>query len=243
MTRDEDLSALQPTPSSAATQPRPAAGLASRRWALVMLVFGVVVGVVLGQFAAMFRPDLMAWMTDPVSTPVISATQKESESVSTDPGQAYGSGLSNPASVSSRGLSPSDLKLIIRIQDLSEQIEGLPTQFSPPTLHGSASAQSSSLSWMESLGQTLSGLFLIRKLSDSERFQLDATGYELAKRQIEQRLLAARLSIQMGERELAQIDLSQATLLMARTLDPRSSDVLKVVAETQAISDLLGQQP
>jgi hypothetical protein len=121
-------------------------------------------------------------------------------------------------------------------------IEALPTQFAPPTIHGVSGPQHPA-SWIESIGQALSGFFLIRKLSDSERFQLDATGYELAKRQIEQRLLAARLSVQMGEHGLARSDMSQATLLMARTLDPRDTEVLRAVAEAQAITDLLGQQP
>jgi hypothetical protein len=240
MSREEDFSALQASHSPRPPQSR---GLASRRWALVMLVFGVVVGVVLGQLAALFRPDLMAWMTEPVSTPVISAQRQAPDSDASETGQAYGSGLSNPsAAAAPRGLNATDLRVITRIQDLSEQIEGLPTQFAPPTTQGAPGPQQAT-SWIESVGQTLSSFFLIRKLSDSERFQLDATGYELAKRQIEQRLLAARLSVQMGERELARVDMSQATLLMARTLDPRDSDVLRAVAEAQAISDLLGQQP
>ncbi|MFM1858553.1 MAG: hypothetical protein RL133_53 [Pseudomonadota bacterium] len=240
MSRDEDLSELNLSPAPRAVQ---STGLASRRWALVMLVFGVVVGVVLGQLAALFRPDLMAWMTEPVSTPVISTPTQSSGPEAGEAGQAYGSGLSNPsAALASRGISASDMRVISRIQDLSEQIEALPTQFAPPTIHGVSGPQHPA-SWIESVGQTLSGFFLIRKLSDSERFQLDATGYELAKRQIEQRLLAARLSVQMGEHGLARSDMSQATLLMARTLDPRDTEVLRAVAEAQAITDLLGQQP
>jgi hypothetical protein len=204
-----------------------------------MLALGLVLGVLGGQFAALYRPDLLAWMVKPSDAPVIASNPAVEQGEAT---VAYGSGLTNPANLDSGKLSNEELRLVMRIQDLSEQIESLPSQFSQPTLPEGA-AQSQSPSWMQSVSRALSSLFLIRKLSDSERFQLDATGYELAKRQIEQRLLAARLSVQMGERELAQLDLSQATLLMSRTLDPRSPEVLKAVAEAQAIGDLLGRQP
>jgi len=235
MSRDEDLSALQPVPPSADRGRR----LASRRWALVMLVLGLVLGILAGQFAALYRPDLLAWMVKPAEGPVMAPVASSEPSEST---VAYGSGLTNPAEANETRLSNADLRLVMRLQDLSERIESLPSQFVQPSMP-EASGRPAGPSWMQSISQTLSGLFLVRKLSDSERFQLDATGYELAKRQIEQRLLAARLSLQMGERELAQIDLSQATLLMARTLDPRAPEVLKAVAEAQAIGDLMGRRP
>lgn len=236
MSRDEDHSALQPTPAS----PAQGSGLASRRWAMVMLVLGLVLGVLGGQLAALYRPDLLVWMVKPHDTPVVAPPAAPVNPP--EPRAAYGSGLKNPADLADSRLRSADLRLVMRIQELSERIESLPSQFNRPALPD-APGQSPATGWMQSLSQTLSGLFLIRRLSDSERFQLDATGYELAKRQIEQRLLAARLSIQMGERELAQIDLSQATLLMTRTLDPRSPEVLKAVAEVQTIGDLLGQSP
>lgn len=238
MPQDEDRSASL----SSSTTPTDRTGrLASRRWATVMLVLGLVLGVLAGQIIALYRPHLLAWMVDPAGPPVVAPAPLTDPEASPQ-GPSYGSGLSNPATAASRGLSAAELRLISRINDLSEQIEALPTQFAQPALAPQAPSGQPA-GWMEGLAQTLSRLFLVRKLSDSERFQLDATGYELAKRQIEQRLLAARLSVQMGERELAQIDLSQATLLMARTLDPRDPEVLRVVAETQAISDALERQP
>lgn len=234
MSEDRDPSAPKPTLPAGDRGRR----LASRRWAMVMLVLGLVLGVLGGQFSALYRPDLMAWMVKPLQGPA--AIQPPSAD-SAEPAPASGSGLRNPADPSNRGLSAADVRLLARIHDLSLQIESLPSQHAQPSL--AAAAAQPAGGWMQSLSQTLSGLFFVRRLSESERFQLDATAYELAKRQIEQRLLAARLSVQMGERELAQIDLSQATLLMSRTLDPRDPSVLKAVAEAQAIGDLLERQP
>lgn len=111
MSRDEDLSALQPTAVSTDRGRR----LASRRWATVMLALGLVLGVLGGQFAALYRPDLLAWMVKPSDAPVIASNPAVEQGEAT---VAYGSGLTNPANLDSGKLSNQELRLVMRIQDL-----------------------------------------------------------------------------------------------------------------------------
>lgn len=158
-------------------------------------------------------------------------------------GQAYGSGLPSPSQAQGRSMvDASAAKLLIRMEDLSEQVDFLPSQAKAPSLP-ETSAASGNAGPVDRLLDRLASLFRLRQVDDSDHALQSLAAYEMARGQIRLRLLAARLSIQTGQPHLAVMDLQAAGSLLSREFDLTSDSVQKAVAELAELQRAVQELP
>lgn len=244
-----------------------------RRWIFAMLVVGLVLGVFAGRLSSLdWLPNQWSgWMgmhqtpsLDPAvqqggqpsagqspsagdapstvaeSTPggAGSVVSPAAEAVT---GQAYGSGLPSPALSQARApLDPEVVKLLVRIEDLAEQIDFLPSLAQTPQL---PDASSSASNFWQRLQDKVSGLFRLRQVDAADQALQSLAAYEMARSQIRFRLLAARLSVQVGQAELAGVDLQVAQAMLAREFDVSTESVQKALAELSDIQQRVNSLP
>ncbi len=203
-----------------------------RRWGVVMLVLGLTLGVLVGRWTVGGFSSLMP------DSSVTAPGEYEGAS-----GETYGTGLPAPGQSGLGGtLSPEASRIVSRLIDLGDQVESLPTLAAMPAVGAPKKADASGL-LSGSFWQSLTELFQVRRVDDGAEFLKSVAFFELGRDQLRFRLLAARLSIQLGQNAAAQGDLLAAQALLARLFDQTAEPVRRASGELNGIYEAVSKLP
>lgn len=227
----------QPDPHSpidaeaSAAPTKPAASKGSLFWSLL-------VGLLLTAALALFAMDRLG-----VRLPTTPSPQTSVPTVPAVPGP-----VTNTAAVVSTSAKPAVVfaRQQDQIQTLIGHVQGLPSLAQPPNLTSPATPVQGPLAgstlWSR-LSDSLSELFVVRRLSPTAQPMLDEAGDRLARQELRLLLLSARMSLVIEQPRQARADLVAAQGLLPKFFRTEDSAVQAFAEQLTAVLTSLPGQP
>lgn len=236
---------------ASAAPPKPKTAKRSRFWSLL-------VGLLLAAALVLFTLDRLGVRLP--TTPAVQTSMPTGSSGMSEAGSASAPAsaptASSPGTVSATNpavVAPAPAKPVVvfarqqdQIQTLISQVQGLPSLAQLPTLTASQTPVQDPLAgpsiWSR-LSDSLSELFVVRRVSPAAQPLLDEAGDRLARQELRLLLLSARMSLMMEQPRQARADLVAAQGLLPKSFRTEDSAVQAFAEQLTAVLTSVPSQP